>query len=67
MSWTEVERVAAKTVTVLPLAAVEQHGPHLAINERPAMGIFTSLIGTMPLIPVTPSPRSMPKDISFEL
>jgi creatinine amidohydrolase len=32
MTWPEVGTYAGKTVAVLPLAAIEQHGPHLAVS-----------------------------------
>jgi creatinine amidohydrolase len=32
MTWPEVKALAGKTVAVLPLAAIEQHGPHLSVS-----------------------------------
>ncbi len=32
MSWPQVREAAAATVAVLPLGAIEQHGPHLAVS-----------------------------------
>jgi creatinine amidohydrolase len=37
MTWPEVEACAGKTVAVLPLAAIEQHGPHLAVSTDTAI------------------------------
>jgi creatinine amidohydrolase len=32
LSWTEIKALPAATVAVLPVAAVEQHGPHLPVS-----------------------------------
>lgn len=37
LTWPEIEACAPKTVAVLPLAAMEQHGPHLAVSTDTAI------------------------------
>jgi creatinine amidohydrolase len=37
MTWPEVEACAGRMVAVLPLAAIEQHGPHLAVSTDTAI------------------------------
>ena len=37
MSWPQVEAASASTVAVLPIAAIEQHGPHLAVSTDTAL------------------------------
>lgn len=37
LTWTEIETFAPETVAVIPLAAIEQHGPHLAVSTDQAI------------------------------
>ena len=37
MSWPEVEACSGRVVAMLPLAAIEQHGPHLAVSTDTAI------------------------------
>src|SRR5437667_1411843 len=37
MNWPEVAEVAGKSVALWPLAAIEQHGPHLAVSTDAAL------------------------------
>ena len=43
LSWPEIETLAPATVAVLPIAATEQHGPHLAVSADAA--IVTAIAG----------------------
>ena len=37
MNWPAVRQAAAHTVALLPIAAIEQHGPHLAVSTDTAL------------------------------
>jgi creatinine amidohydrolase len=50
LSWTDFAGLPAHTVAVLPIAAVEQHGPHLPVSVDAAInaGILTRAMALLP-------------------
>jgi creatinine amidohydrolase len=50
LSWTEIKALPADTVAVLPVAAVEQHGPHLPVSVDATInaGILSRALDLLP-------------------